>query len=172
MPSPVNFHPLFGRDVLEHSQIAAREGIDNSIPPDLLPNARRLSWFLGELNAGCLGLFKQGIYVSSGYRCPVLNVKAGGAVSPPSAHTEALAGDLTVAGVRPFVLATEIVRMCAVYNLDFDQIILEFGSWVHVSISKEGKKGRREIITAVKRPDPKRPGKMKTEYLVGLKDIT
>lgn len=79
------------------------------------------------------------IVISSGFRCAKLNKAIGGVET--SQHCLGQAADITVPGMPVAELAKTIRELA----LPFDQLIDEFGSWVHVSY---GPKHRREVLTA------------------------
>lgn len=90
------------------------------------------------------------LYVSSFYRSPELNTFIGG--SPDSHHCkgEAIDIDADVFGGTTNQKIFEFIRD----NLDFDQIIHEFGdeqnpAWIHVSFKRNGV-NRRSILRAYK----------------------
>lgn len=74
------------------------------------------------------------VRVNSGYRCALLNSLVGGANG--SQHRKGQAADIEVDGMTSLELFRVIVE-----NLPFDQVIEEFGSWVHVSYKKIGNRG-------------------------------
>lgn len=83
------------------------------------------------------------IRVNSGYRSPEYNKKIGGAKN--SQHMKAEALDLPL---------TKSEFLWIKDNLDFDQLIYEFGNdnnpaWVHVSYNPNGKQ-RKQVLRAVK----------------------
>jgi D-alanyl-D-alanine dipeptidase len=85
------------------------------------------------------------IKISSGYRSPELNKLIGGAKA--SQHNVGEAVDIDLDG-KNGELFSYIVN-----NLDFDQIIWEFGDdtnpdWVHVSYKSTG--NRKQLLKAVK----------------------
>jgi zinc D-Ala-D-Ala carboxypeptidase len=92
------------------------------------------------------------IVVSSGYRSQRVNAAAGGAAS--SQHRLGQAADFNVAGLSPRHTCQTIIDL----RLPFDQLIQEFGRWVHVSY---GPRNRRQVLTATKKGS-------KTVYLPGL----
>jgi len=47
-----------------------------------------------------------------------------------SQHRLGCAADIRVPGLTP----KEVIEKCLDYRIDFDQIILEFDSWVHISV--------------------------------------
>lgn len=121
----------------EFSQTAIRHGIDNRLPPELYDNARRTAALLEEARA----ILQKPIHISSGYRCPELNLRIGGAGK--SAHMEALAADFVAPA---FGTPLEITEVLAASLKDFDQLIFE-GTWVHIGLMN-GPHQRREVLTA------------------------
>lgn len=122
------------------SQTAARKGIDNTPPPHVLENLRILAAGLESVRA-LLG--DRPIRISSGYRCPALNTVVGGARQ--SAHMDGLAADFTCPG---FGLPLSVCAAIAASPLRFDQLILEFDAWTHLSFAPAL---RREILTVRRR---------------------
>lgn len=128
----------FSLDELTASQIAVRKGISNIPGPAELENLRNTAQQL-DLVREALG---HPVLVSSGYRCARLNKSIGG--SKTSAHMFGLAVDFTCPRFgTPLQVAQEIARM----PLEFDQLIHEFGAWVHLGFAAPGKVGRRQILT-------------------------
>ncbi len=110
----------------ERSDTAIAHKLDNSVPAKLLPNIQRVAEFLQELRD------KQGfkrIDISSGYRGDALNRMVGGVSS--SAHSQGLAADFKVPGLT----VEELFQAVIASGLEYDQVIQEFGSWVHVGLS-------------------------------------
>ena len=143
----------FTIEELTRSEIAVRNGIDNSCPKELIPNLLRLAEALEKIrNAYFLP-----VSVSSGYRCEALNKLIGG--SPTSAHTRALAADFT----RKNKSVIEICKQIPEIVTDFDQVIYEFGpaGWVHLGLSDNP---RRQLLTAILKDG-------KTVYLPGLVEV-
>jgi zinc D-Ala-D-Ala carboxypeptidase len=126
----------FTLEELTFSQTAARNGIDNTPPDEILPNLRRLAEALERVRAH----IGAPIRVSSGYRCLTLNQKIAGS-SKTSAHVLGLAADISVDGMSAKSLAQKIAAM----DHEFDQIICEYDRWVHVGLSLG--KPRRELLT-------------------------
>lgn len=98
--------------------------------------------------------FGKPVIVTSGYRAPAVNRAIGG--SATSQHVRGEAADFTVAGESNLVVARWIVA-----NLEFDQLIYEFGEtgWLHVSY-RTGRL-RKQVLRAEKRD-------RRTVYLSGL----
>ena len=84
------------------------------------------------------------IYISSGFRPLALNTAIGGSLT--SAHMVGRAGDLIVAGMKPL----QVARVIRDLDLDYDQIIHEFGDWVHFGYS-DVSTSRRQDLTAYRK---------------------
>lgn len=80
------------------------------------------------------------VRVTSAFRNEVVNRRVGGAAT--SQHRLGQAADIKVPGLSSKELAQKIIAL----NLPFDQLIEEFGSWVHVSYSP---RHRRQVLTAI-----------------------
>jgi hypothetical protein len=111
------------------SQTAARKGIDNTATPEIVANLKRVAATLEEVRA----LLGAPILVSSGYRSPALNKAIGG--SPTSAHMHGLAADFTAPG---FGTVLQVARKISASTIAYDQLIYEFGTWVHIGLSSDG----------------------------------
>lgn len=108
-----------------HSDTAARLGIDNTPTPVELERIRQTAQNM-ELVRAELG---HPIHASSWFRSRALNAKTPGS-SDTSAHTQAWAVDFTCRGFgSPFDVCTHL----ATCGIRFDQIIHEYGRWVHIS---------------------------------------
>ena len=68
------------------------------------------------------------ISISSGYRCPALNAAVGS--TPGSAHLTGHAVDFQCLSLGA---PLEVARVIARAGLAYDQLIHEFGRWVHIS---------------------------------------
>jgi zinc D-Ala-D-Ala carboxypeptidase len=134
---------------LIRSDVARVRGIDNTPPPELIANLRVLARGLDQVRR----LLGHRLRINSAYRCAELNAAVGGALS--SQHTLGLAADFECPA---FGTPLEIVTAIHHSPIVFDQCILEFGRWVHISFSAAP---RRRVLTIY---DP-RDG-----YLEGLWD--
>ena len=113
------------------SQEAARRGIDNTPPADVIENLYLLAMALEEVRAR-LG---QPIVISSGYRSPALNAAVGGAAN--SAHVIGFAADLTCPGFgAPLSVCKAIATLP---GFRYDQVIHEFRGWCHLSVDPRGR---------------------------------
>lgn len=138
----------FSLSEFEASDTAARLGIDNSIPKELMQNVVDLATWLQMLrNRLTKHLGKPvSIIVSSGYRCPKLNKAIGGSAN--SSHMSALAADIKVPGVSVDSLF-ELIREL-MWDMPADQVIHEFGRWVHVGLAKAKSRPRNQFLYARK----------------------
>ena len=135
----------FSLEEFTASDQAVRYGIDNTLPAQYANNAlltaqmmERIRYFLSE-RAGR----EVPIRVTSAYRCPELNVVAGG--SERSDHMRMMAVDFRAPG---FGTPRDICKALApaVIELQIGQLILEYGSWVHTSIAMADKAVNRVVM--------------------------
>lgn len=114
------------------SDLAARRGIDNTLPATLRPDAEQTLEMMERIRGFLSNLARRDvpIVLSSGYRCPALNLAVGS--SSTSDHPRASAADWTAPA---FGTPAEICRALAphVSTLGIGQLIHEFGRWVHTS---------------------------------------
>ncbi len=141
--------PNFSLEQLTYSETAERERIDNTPGADILDNLRLLADGLERVRA----LTGYPLDISSGYRSPELNQRVGGAKT--SQHTLGLAADFTCAEFGP---PADIIKAIRDAGIEFDQCILEYAKWVHISFSKAP---RGRVLTIY---DPNEG------YLDGLRD--
>lgn len=161
----LNFAPNWPLSRLIHSDTAKAKGIDNTPPDALMENLARLSRALATIESALKERFPGAkIWIESGYRCPTLNKALGG--SSTSSHMEGSAADIKFSGCTITELA-QVIKDSVPY---FDQIISEFGRWVHLGV-RVGEKGRRnQLLTATKVVDPKTK-KSKTVYTAGISGV-
>ena len=131
------------------SQTATRHGIDMTPGPEIIENLQRLVTGVMQPLRDEVGV---GIFVRSGFRPLELNTRIGG--SKTSEHVNGNACDFKVIGQTPFDTAELIVSM----ELPFDQVIHEFGRWVHCGV--------RDILRAQELTAYKKDGK--TKYISGI----
>jgi len=79
------------------------------------------------------------VLVNSAFRSERVNRAVGGTAT--SQHRLGQAADIRVDGMTSRALAQRIIDL----RLPFDQVIEEFGRWVHVSL---GPRHRRQVLTA------------------------
>jgi hypothetical protein len=126
-----------------HSDTATRRGIQN------IPNEKQTN----ALTALCENVLQPlcdklgvSIRVSSGFRCVALNRVVGGA--PNSQHLRGEAADIHAKGYT----ANELFHLILLSGIEFDQVIEEFGEWVHISYTTR-RKNRQSAIIATRRKD-------------------
>jgi zinc D-Ala-D-Ala carboxypeptidase len=128
----------FTLDELILSQTAARKGIDNMPPPDLVAELRRTAELMERIRAF---LGNHPVLVSSGYRSAALNAVVGGAAS--SAHMAGRAVDFIVPGFgAPRQVCCALEPKMAEFGID--QLIHEYEAWVHVGTAA---KPRAQALT-------------------------
>ncbi|MFW2439105.1 MAG: D-Ala-D-Ala carboxypeptidase family metallohydrolase [Arenicellales bacterium] len=110
------------------SQIAARRGIDNSPGREVIDNLHNLAIDLEVVREQVLG--GSPVIISSGYRSPKLNVAADG--SNKSDHTRGYAADFICPS---FGTPRDVFEAIRHSGIEFDQLIFEFGYWVHLSFA-------------------------------------
>lgn len=129
----------FRLEEFEFSEAATRHGIDNHVPERLIPNLGRLIGVLEQVRQLCGGAPMR---ITSGYRGGELNRLVRG--SDHSAHLDCRAADFQIPA---FATPLEICERIAASPIHFDQLIHEFGAWVHVSIARENVEPRRQLLT-------------------------
>lgn len=112
-----------------------------SPPPDVVKNLERHAALILEPLRTELVKKNRHLVITSAYRCPRLNEQVGGAKN--SQHLRGEATDIQVPGVSNRNLIDLIVAL----KLPFDQLIEEFGSWVHISSAS---KPHKQILAAKK----------------------
>jgi hypothetical protein len=129
--------PHFELSEFTVSQTAARLGIDNTPPPEVLDNIKRTAQWL----EGVRILLGVPIIISSGYRSPELNKAVSG--SKTSQHMTGQAVDFTAPG---FGSPRHVIDRIIDAGMQFDQLILEFppNGWVHASVTATG--GRQQAL--------------------------
>lgn len=138
----------FTLEEFERSQTAARLGIDNRVPKDLLGFARETAAMLERIRSH-LSTVRGApvpIYISSGFRCLELNRAVGS--GDGSDHLKAMAVDWEAPA---FGNPTSICRELSAHvdDLAIGQLINEFpdrNGWVHTSI-RQPRKVLNRVIT-------------------------
>lgn len=121
------------------SNTAARKGIINVAPPPIVDQLILTADRMEKVRA-LLG--DRPIRVLSGYRSPAVNRAVGGSRS--SAHMTGHAVDFVC---PDFGTPAQVAAHLARHLKGFDQIIEEFGSWIHVGF---GPGIRAQLLTARK----------------------
>ncbi len=105
-------------------------------PPQVRANLVRLAVDVLEPARAIVGPLR----VNSGYRCRGLNAAIGG--SRTSGHMDGLAAD-----VVPLAMTLgEAYRLLAQSSLPIDQLILEFGRWLHIGAASHAHEPRLQRL--------------------------
>jgi len=145
--------PNFSLDELVFSQTAARLGIDNTPDAQVLKNLKHLASQL-ELVRSALGDVP--ILISSGYRSDAVNIAVGGAAG--SQHRSGLAVDFTAPRFGTVLQTAKAVAACGV---PFDQVIYEFGKWVHLGVAAPDTQAKKQTLSIM----------VAGQYVGGLKNL-
>ena len=127
----------FTLDELTVSQTAMRRGLDNTPPREAMECL--FSLVHNVLDPLRIALGKP-LGVTSGYRSEEINRLVGG--SPTSDHRLGRAADVH----QPEMSVRGLMRFVIARNLPFDQMIDEFGRWMHISF-REGR-NRQQLLQA------------------------
>ena len=130
-----NLSKYFSLRELTFSKIAEDHGIDNTPTPDMLEKLKYTASQLDKVRE----LLGKPVNISSGYRCLQVNRRLGS--KDTSQHLKGEAVDFKC---ELFGSPKKVFDKIRESNIQFDQLILEFNSWVHISFVKEG--GRRECL--------------------------
>jgi hypothetical protein len=132
----------FSQEELIRSQTATRHSIDNTPNKVQLQNLKDLSI---DILDPIRDHYNKPIHITSGFRCNDLNTKIGSSMR--SQHKKGEAADFIIS--EALALANIWRWIIMESALDFDQIILEFDSWIHISYKKNSE-NRNKISVAKK----------------------
>ena len=122
----------FTMSELIYSDTAVKNNINN------MPDINSLDCML-DLIVYCLQPIRDKLglpmVITSGYRNSEVNKLVNGAEN--SQHMKGQAVDFTVSGYTP----TQLVARIQLSGIEFDQLINEYDSWVHISYVKGNNKG-------------------------------
>ena len=117
--------PHFTLDELTASETAERNGWDNTPTDRELANLTRLADLLEQVKVVLGG---KPIMISSGFRSKQVNDSVGS--KDTSQHRIGCAADFKVPGMTP----DQVVKAIMISSINYDQVISEFGRWVHISV--------------------------------------
>ena len=122
--------PHFTLHELTHSDTATRLDIDNTPTKAAKNNLKILAEGLEEVRSTLNGT---PITISSGYRCLELNrlLKS----KDTSAHVLGLAADFSC---NRYASVKEVMEVLSSSSVEFDTLLLEFNSWIHIAFPKKG----------------------------------
>ena len=121
----MNLSEHFTLEELTRSEAADRNGWDNTPNDDEKINLMRLAALLEQVKQAVSG---RPVMVNSAFRSKAVNDAVGS--KDTSQHRLGCAADIRVPGLTP----REVVEACIAAQIPFDQIILEFDSWTHISV--------------------------------------
>ena len=124
----------FTLEELTHSDAAVRHGWDNIPNGDEIANLTRLAQLLEQVKKAVGG---KPVMINSGFRSKQVNDSVGSKDS--SQHRLGCAADIRVPGMTP----RQVVDACIAAKVPFDQIILEFDAWTHISVANTPDKDLR-----------------------------
>lgn len=122
----MNLSENFTYDELTRSETADRHGFNNTPNEGEVDNLKRLADLLEEVKKAVGG---KPVMINSGFRSKQTNDAVGSKDS--SQHRLGCAADIRVPGMTP----RQVVEACIEAQVPFDQIILEFDSWTHISVA-------------------------------------
>lgn len=126
--------PHFSLEEMCFSDTAVRMGINNDAPLEVVYNLKRTANGLERVRQL---LNNNAIRITSGYRCKALNEAVHGQIN--SQHITGQAVDFTCTYGPP----AQIVKVIAKFGVDFDQLICEHNTWVHISFADNP---RRQVL--------------------------
>jgi zinc D-Ala-D-Ala carboxypeptidase len=121
----MNLSTNFTLEELTRSETADRNGWDNTPNEQEVSNLTRLAALLQQVKTAVGG---KPVIISSGFRAKQVNDSVGS--KDTSQHRLGCAADIRVPGMKP----REVVEACINAGILYDQIILEFDSWTHISV--------------------------------------
>lgn len=134
----MNLTGHFTLEELTASDVAARLGLDNTPSPAIMQNLHTLADKLEEVRC----VLGRPVIVSSGYRSLPVNRTLGS--KDTSAHIQGLAADFICPG---FGSPLEVAEELAAHGVKFDQLIHEFGRWVHIGLKPAYADWRGQLLT-------------------------
>jgi hypothetical protein len=127
----------FSLEELTVSEIAVRKDLDNTPTATETANLIRTALLLEQVRA----LLKKPIMINSAFRSKSVNDAVGSKDS--SQHRIGCAADIRVPGMTP----KQVVEAIVASDIPYDQVIREFDSWTHISVSNTtATKPRRQAL--------------------------
>lgn len=147
----MNLSEHFTLEEATYSETAIRMGLNNQPDARQLENMKTAARHL-ELVRAVTGPLR----VNSWIRLPDVNVAVGG--SKVSSHMDGWAIDVSSSKFTPYQLCQEVLKAA----IKFDQMIHEYGRWMHISFAPEM---RQQTLTIFKPEGKYKSGILnETEY--------
>ncbi len=140
----MNLSEHFTLDEATYSETAVRLGISNQPNEQQLENMKKAAAGLEQLRA-----VSGPLRINSWLRLPEVNVAVGG--SKVSSHMDGWAIDVSSTKMTPIELCHKVEEL----GIKFDQMIHEFGRWMHISFAPEM---RQQKLTIFKPEGKYKPG--------------
>jgi hypothetical protein len=140
----MNLSTHFTIEEATYSETAVRMGIPNQPSAVQLENMKHAATCLEPLRA-----VTGPLRINSWLRLPDVNVAVGG--SKVSSHMDGFAIDISSSSLTPIQLCQKVEEL----GIKFDQMIHEYGRWMHISFAPE----MRQQKLTIYRPENKyKPG--------------
>lgn len=140
----MNLSEHFTLEEATYSETAVRLGISNQPNDQQLENMKKAAAGLEQLRA-----VSGPLRINSWLRLPEVNVAVGG--SKVSSHMDGWAIDVSSTKMTPIELCHKVEEL----GIKFDQMIHEFGRWMHISFAPEM---RQQKLTIFKPEGKYKPG--------------
>jgi hypothetical protein len=121
----MNLSPNFTLQELTHSDAAVRHGWENNPDANEINNLTRLAELLEQVRK----VLGKPIMINSGFRSKLVNDSVGS--KDTSQHRIGCAADIRVGGMTP----SQVCEAIKASDIQFDQLIREFDSWTHISVT-------------------------------------
>jgi hypothetical protein len=123
---------------LEELTVTQHREFDNTPNSTEINNLKRVAELLEQVKTLLDG---KPIIVDSAFRCKQVNDAVGS--KDTSQHRVGCAADIKVPGLTP----DQVVKAIKNSEIEFDQLIREFDSWTHVSVTNEPSgKPRKQVL--------------------------
>jgi len=133
----MNLSEHFTLEELTHSDSALRNGWENNPNEQEIANLTRLAGLLEQVRKE-LG---KPIHINSGFRCKQVNDSVGSKDS--SQHRIGCAADIKIPEMTP----KQVCEAIKASGIQFDQLIREFDSWTHISVTNHaGETPRNQML--------------------------
>ena len=141
---PIKLTENFYLSELLVSNTATRLGINNTPTGEIIEHLCESAENLWQPVRDLLG---KPMLISSGYRSPAVNARVGG--SRTSAHCYGYAIDFTCPSFgTPAEIARFLAKELPKHGIKYDQVIMEFGRWVHLGYKSRMGAQRGQNLTA------------------------
>jgi len=125
----------FSLEELSHTD---HREFDNTPPPEVIPNLKRLAMVLEQVRSL---VNNKPVVVNSAFRC--LNVNRAVGSGDGSQHRLGCAADIRVPEMEPEM----VLQAIKASTIQYDQLIREFDAWTHISVpTQETVAPRKQVL--------------------------